>query len=362
MGQTLVAASTEPIAFRLTLSGTTTPATGKTPTVLVAKGDSGSFAAAAGSVVERGSGWYELQPTTADTGTVGALLLHATASGCYASDDLHWVVAAEGDAPLETGSAVALPFLLVLTADGTTAAPGLTPTVTVYTPAATTLTPSGVEVGGSGNGRGWYRATLTPAAAGPYELAAVATGAASAGYVFDIAQGVAPAGGPWAGWLAWRAGGAGSGPSAGSDWTVLCDICDRIIAATGEPDVRPWAPEENPEAADSGMVIWVDLIRAPEDRTIHPWQTAHRGMYRVTVEADGDSRARIERLIRTGDVIRNALIDQPLGGICMPKWGELGEWASQPARHPRRRVAMDGAYVFAFSDAGGRDTTVREQD
>lgn len=60
-----------PIVFRMS-------ATGLTPAVTLSKNGS-AFAAAAGTVSEIGDKWYKLTPAAADTGTVGSLVVRATA-------------------------------------------------------------------------------------------------------------------------------------------------------------------------------------------------------------------------------------------------------------------------------------------
>lgn len=53
--------------------------TGATPTVTISKAGA-AFGAAAGTVTEVSSGWYKIAFTTADTGTVGDLAVHVTAT------------------------------------------------------------------------------------------------------------------------------------------------------------------------------------------------------------------------------------------------------------------------------------------
>jgi hypothetical protein len=65
--------------------------TGLSPTVTISK-NGGAFAAPAGAVAAIGNGWYKLTPTAADTGTVGAFLLHAVATGADPCDMVHEVV------------------------------------------------------------------------------------------------------------------------------------------------------------------------------------------------------------------------------------------------------------------------------
>ena len=66
--------------------------TGLTVTVTLSKAG-GAFAAASGAVSEIGNGWYKVAGNATDTNTLGALALHATATGADALDVLYEVVA-----------------------------------------------------------------------------------------------------------------------------------------------------------------------------------------------------------------------------------------------------------------------------
>lgn len=66
--------------------------TGLTVTVTISK-NGAAFASAGGSVTEIGNGWYYLGANTTDTGTLGDLLLHATATGADPTDAAYEVVA-----------------------------------------------------------------------------------------------------------------------------------------------------------------------------------------------------------------------------------------------------------------------------
>lgn len=84
--------STSPLLFLLVdAADLKTPATGLSPTVVISKAG-GSFAAPSGSVSEVGHGIYRLDASAADTGTIGALALHATAAGAHGSPMLYEVV------------------------------------------------------------------------------------------------------------------------------------------------------------------------------------------------------------------------------------------------------------------------------
>ena len=66
--------------------------TGLSPTVTIRK-VGGSFASPSGSVTEIANGWYQVAGNATDSGTLGPLLLHATATGADPSDTLYEVVA-----------------------------------------------------------------------------------------------------------------------------------------------------------------------------------------------------------------------------------------------------------------------------
>lgn len=84
--------ATLPLRFLLVLtSDHITGATGKTPTVTIAK-SGGSFATPAGTVTELGSGWYQLSANATDASTLGPLTLHASATACDPADEEFVVV------------------------------------------------------------------------------------------------------------------------------------------------------------------------------------------------------------------------------------------------------------------------------
>lgn len=65
--------------------------TGLSPTVTISK-NGGAFGAPAGAVSEIGSGWYALAGNATDRGTLGDLLVHATATGADPVDDRYLIV------------------------------------------------------------------------------------------------------------------------------------------------------------------------------------------------------------------------------------------------------------------------------
>jgi hypothetical protein len=156
----LVQNATTPIGFFLALaSDHETGATGKSPVVLLSKAG-GAFSAAAGSVAERGFGWYDLVPSVADVGTAGSLILHVEpATGVDPVNDLHWV----GSDALLLGSTTPIVFFHALATDHITGATGLTPTVVIAKTGAGFASPAGAvaEIG-----YGWYKLTPTPADTG----------------------------------------------------------------------------------------------------------------------------------------------------------------------------------------------------
>lgn len=66
--------------------------TGATVTVTISK-NGGAFASPSGAVTEIGNGWYKVAGNATDTGTLGPLLLHATATGADPTDMMFPVVA-----------------------------------------------------------------------------------------------------------------------------------------------------------------------------------------------------------------------------------------------------------------------------
>jgi hypothetical protein len=66
--------------------------TGASPTVTISK-NGGAFGSPAGAVTEVANGWYKVAGNATDTGTLGPLILHATASGADPCDVLYEVVA-----------------------------------------------------------------------------------------------------------------------------------------------------------------------------------------------------------------------------------------------------------------------------
>jgi hypothetical protein len=66
--------------------------TGLSPTVTLSK-NGGSFTSPSGTVTEIANGWYKVAGNATDSGTLGPLLLHATATGADPSDDRFEIVA-----------------------------------------------------------------------------------------------------------------------------------------------------------------------------------------------------------------------------------------------------------------------------
>ena len=86
--------------------------TGLAPVVTLSKNGS-AFAPPTGAVSEIGSGWYMVAGNAADTGTLGTLILHASATGADPYDTLYEVVAFDpqdsirlGLSALSTGNVV----------------------------------------------------------------------------------------------------------------------------------------------------------------------------------------------------------------------------------------------------------------
>jgi hypothetical protein len=77
--------------FMVTSQDSITGLTGATVTVTISK-NGAAFAAPAGTVTEIGVGWYYIGLTSADTGTLGDILIHATATGADPTDAFSQVV------------------------------------------------------------------------------------------------------------------------------------------------------------------------------------------------------------------------------------------------------------------------------
>jgi len=73
--------------------------TGLTLTITASKAGAG-FASISPSVVDRGSGWYDLALTAAHTDTLGDLALHVTGTGADPSDLINVIVAGSLDADI----------------------------------------------------------------------------------------------------------------------------------------------------------------------------------------------------------------------------------------------------------------------
>lgn len=82
----------QPLVF-LMVDGTDhlTGKIGLTVTVTISK-NGGAFVSPAGAVTEIGNGWYKVAANATDSGTLGPLILHATASGSDPCDELYPVV------------------------------------------------------------------------------------------------------------------------------------------------------------------------------------------------------------------------------------------------------------------------------
>ena len=85
------ATTTQPLVFKMYETGTLTPATGKTVTVVLSK-NGASFASPSGAVSEIGNGLYKVAGNATDNNTLGVLNLYATATGCDATDETYQVV------------------------------------------------------------------------------------------------------------------------------------------------------------------------------------------------------------------------------------------------------------------------------
>lgn len=167
------------------------------PTVVISRCGA-PFAAPAGSMVQKGQGWYALQATPDDVASLGPLLLHAEADGCDATDVRFEVIPSPGVAPLIQGSTrYPLTFLLIDATDHVSGVPGVLPDVAIAKLGGAFAAPAGTvyEVGNSGphpvtgQGRGWYCVGPDPAdydTPGPLLLHAGTMGADDTDDKFDV--------------------------------------------------------------------------------------------------------------------------------------------------------------------------------
>jgi hypothetical protein len=96
------AQSTHPLMFLLVQSSDhVTPATGLSPTVTLSK-NGAAFASPAGAVTELANGWYKVAPNGVDCGTLGQLIVHATATGADPTDAVYLIVAFNPDVAYST--------------------------------------------------------------------------------------------------------------------------------------------------------------------------------------------------------------------------------------------------------------------
>ena len=90
---------------------------GLTPTVTLSK-NGGAFASPAGAVTEIASGWYKVAANATDSGTIGALALHAEAAGLADPTDMLFSVVARAPQVIgcwtRTGSTYLVDYSLVI--------------------------------------------------------------------------------------------------------------------------------------------------------------------------------------------------------------------------------------------------------
>jgi hypothetical protein len=192
--QRIVKGSLEPLPFYLVLaSDHRSPATGITPSLVRISKAAGAFAAPQGAISERGNGAYQVAGNTTDSNTTGPLILHAEGPGCDPVDIRFEVVPDEGTPPLSQGSTTyPMTFLMIDSADHVTGKINLSPTFTIAKPGGSFAAPAGAvaEIGGAGNGFGWYSAGPASAdydTAGPLLGHATAAGADPTDDKYDVA-------------------------------------------------------------------------------------------------------------------------------------------------------------------------------
>ncbi len=174
--------------------------TGASPTVTLHKSNAsaaGSFGSPAGTVRELGSGWYQVDGNATDTGTLGPLILHATAGSGDPTDVEYTIVAFDPQVATNLGLS-ALPTATAAAAGGLMVTGASNAGSTTFAGAmvlASTLTVSGLT-------------TLTGITHGASTFSGVTLGAVSAG-VATITGVNASGGATFAGTVAMN-GGAGA--------------------------------------------------------------------------------------------------------------------------------------------------------
>ena len=156
-----------PLPFLLiAASDHVTPLSGRSPSVLLSRNGQ-PFAPPAGAVSELGAGWYQVAGNATDSALPGPLLLDVAAGTDFDPVSARFeVVPAVGVAPLTVDyTGYPLTFLMISSTDRLSGVPGLSPSVQIAAPGSSFAAPVGVvrELGGAGNGRGWYY--VAPAAA-----------------------------------------------------------------------------------------------------------------------------------------------------------------------------------------------------
>ncbi len=143
------------VMLKVFLTGTSTPATGKTLAIVISKAG-GAFAnpsAGATNATEVAFGWYYVDPSTTDFGTLGDLVVRGTASGCDDAERLFAVVKATnaGLTGVPDAAAGANAGLPVLSVSGTTLAYTVS-TLTTYTGNTVQTGDSFTRIGTNGAG------------------------------------------------------------------------------------------------------------------------------------------------------------------------------------------------------------------
>jgi hypothetical protein len=100
-----------------------TPITGLAGSVVVTiSKNGGAFSTPLGVISEIGSGWYQVAGNATDEGTLGPLVLRATATGCDLTEWTYQVVGYDPDLDIASSAAVATAVL-----DGVVSAPTAVP-------------------------------------------------------------------------------------------------------------------------------------------------------------------------------------------------------------------------------------------
>lgn len=262
---------------------------GTTPTLIrVFRNGASAWTAPSGTFAEvgTGDGRFRVGATAdgADVSTLGPLALHVEATDCDPTNWVYFVVEHEDDEPYRQ-HVTTYPFLFFVAQAGTALGlAGATVTVQLLKVESgggfAAATGTVFELGGAGNGFGWYG--LQPSAAdvdtaGVFVLRPSAAGGEAADYEFDLPP----------------------GPPSGSHASIGAAILGRWNADAGLlAAIGPLWHIEAPEGTELPYATYMEVSDAETETTGDPHlETA---VYQFSVHANPSARAKaLGRLVKT---------------------------------------------------------------